>query len=244
MERIGSEEELLDFLERRGPFGLCIWDFDGVVCDSEPQQAESYRRLLARRGRTTSPEFFDRLVGLTEPEIWERILADQGVDWDRAGLVAERHEVLIPMLAAMPPNWWLRPTLAWLTERAVPSRLVSSGNRNVIEAYLEAHGLSAAFASVSVADHGARPKAERLGGTIDAAAPARVLVFEDSDSYLAVARDRGAVTVRVAHSLNAAGRVAADAVVTGDSDRALRGGRAGVATDSATGAQRDRRTAD
>lgn len=93
-----SAVDLQGFIRRCGPFALCLWDFDGVVADSEPRQAAAYRRVLAARGIKMPAHFFHELIGLTEPEIWDRLQADHDVRDRRLDLINERFAILRTLL--------------------------------------------------------------------------------------------------------------------------------------------------
>jgi len=213
LRRLKSPADLSAFIRARGPFGLCIWDFDGVVCDSEPWQAESYRTVLLRRGVCPPTDFFEPFVGLTEPEIWDGLVADFGVTTERSELARERLEALRPaLLRDAPPNWFVRPALEALRGTGTRSVIVSSGNLSVIEAYLAAWGLSDLFDAVSGFGPGVAPKRQRMSELL-ASARDRVLLFEDVDAYLALGSAHSAVVVGVIHGLNAGPLASADAVM-------------------------------
>ncbi len=213
MRRLRSPADLCAFIRARGPFGLCIWDFDGVVCDSEPWQAESYRRVLLHRGVRPPTGFFEPFVGLAEPEIWDRIGAQYGVTTEWPELARERLEALRPaLLNDAPPNWFVRPALEALRGADTRSVIVSSGNLSVIEAYLAAWGLGDLFDAVSGLGPGVKPKRQRMSELL-ASARDRVLLFEDVDAYLALGSAHGAVVVGVIHGLNAGALASADAVM-------------------------------
>jgi DNA-binding LacI/PurR family transcriptional regulator/beta-phosphoglucomutase-like phosphatase (HAD superfamily) len=213
LKHLRTPADLSAFIRRCGPFDLCIWDFDGVVCDSEPWQAESYRTVLIRRGVGTRADFFAGYVGLTEPEIWDRIVAEYGVTADRRDLARERIEVIRQaLLRDAPPNWFVRPAHDVLRATATRSIIVSSGNLSLIEAYLAAWSLDHLFDAVSGIGPKAIPKKQRMMELL-ASARGRVLLFEDVDSYLAVGSAHGAVAVGVSHGMNAGRLSSADAVI-------------------------------
>jgi phosphoglycolate phosphatase-like HAD superfamily hydrolase len=213
MQRLTSADDLQGFIRRRGPFGLCLWDFDGVVADTEPRQAAAYRRVLAARGIEPPADFFHALIGLTEPEIWDRLQANHDVRDRRLDLINERFEILRDLLIRdAPPNWFVRPALETLAAMGARSVIVSSGDPRVIAPYLASWGLGGAFETVSAHGPGTSPKSERIVGLLQGAEGA-TLMFEDVAAYLSLATIHGAVTIGVIHEFNASAELPADAVV-------------------------------
>ncbi|MBA3778480.1 MAG: HAD family phosphatase [Chloroflexi bacterium] len=213
LRRLSSPAELVEFLAARGPFELSVWDFDGVVCDSEPLQADAYLRVLDGRGIRPGPGFFDGYVGLTEPQIWDRIRADHGLVADRAELVRERQEILRPSLLRARPNWFVRPALDAVAAAGTRSVIVSSGNLAMIEPYLAAWSLEGSFDDVSALGAVAGPtKRERMTSLLESAR-GRTVLLEDVDHYLALGRKHGAVVIGVSHGLTEGPLTNADAVL-------------------------------
>ena len=219
MTLLRTEGDLRSFLVSRGPFETAVWDFDGVVCDSEPWQADAYRRVLLARGVHVEHDFFAPYVGLTEPEIWDRIVAARELAAERADLIDERQAELRPrLLRDAAPNWFVRPALAALRTAGTPSVVLSSGDTALIEAYLAHWRLAGSFDRVSGHGPDAAPKADRLTELIGSAT-GRVLLVEDMAAYLELGSRLGAVTVAVAHGLNAGAVGAADATLEAAPER-------------------------
>jgi beta-phosphoglucomutase-like phosphatase (HAD superfamily) len=208
-----NEVELRRFLAERGPFEVAVWDFDGVVGDTEPAQAEAYRSMLLERDIDPEPDFFGDLAGRPEREIWSLLQQRYDFDGELAALRAERIARVTPVLAArVEPNWFVRAGVAELRAGGARSLIVSSGNREVIEVYLDAWELRDLFDEVSAATgHEADvSKRERLRRAI---VGVRALVVEDSPTYLALAAEWGAATLGVAHGMNGGALTDADAVM-------------------------------
>jgi beta-phosphoglucomutase-like phosphatase (HAD superfamily) len=91
---LSSPDALTAFLRDRGPFEVCLWDFDGVICDSEPFQAAAYREVLVRRGIRPAAGFFEGFVGRTKLEIWDELIRAYGITGTPGDLVRERRDVL------------------------------------------------------------------------------------------------------------------------------------------------------
>lgn len=213
MRRLSSPEALTGFIRDRGPFELCLWDFDGVICDSEPFQSAAYREVLLRRGARPSARFFDDLVGKTELEIWNQLTRTYRIDAATGDLVRERREVLRPRLIRdARPNWFVRPALRALAALGSRSVIVSSGDVAVIRPYLAAWSLASAFEPMSPPGRSPSPKRTRL---IELAATATggVLLLEDVADYLTLGSSTGAVVIAVSHALNRTTALSGDAIV-------------------------------
>lgn len=192
------------------PASLCavetmLWDFDGVIADTEPCQARAYEIVLARYGVALAPGWFDGFVGTTERTIWSELVrridsgtALAGVD----ALMRERAATYLAEAAALTPSWFLDPLLS----RDVAHHIVSAGNHDAIATLLERWGLTARFSTIRASDSPTtptgQPKLERLHASLVDRAPGACAVIEDGPAYLAHARALGAVTVGVQHTLN------------------------------------------
>lgn len=112
------------------------------------------------------------------------------------------------------PNWFVRPGAAALREMNTRLLVISSGNEEVVDLYLEAWGLRGIFDEISATTgEGDVPKRERLRRALTDAGSA--LVIEDSTEYLRFAAELGAVTLGVEHTMNGDVGAEADAVLVG-----------------------------
>jgi beta-phosphoglucomutase-like phosphatase (HAD superfamily) len=179
LRRLSSPDALTGFIRDRGPFDVCLWDFDGVICDSEPFQSAAYREVLLRRGIPPSAGFFEGFVGMTELEIWDELRRVYGISDAPGDLVRERREVLRPRLIRdARPNWFVRPALDTLARLGSRSVIVTSGDVEVIDPYLTAWSLTSAFEPMSGRARTASPKRARLIDLVESST-GQVLLFED-----------------------------------------------------------------
>src|SRR5947207_778011 len=66
-----------------------IFDFDGVIADSEPLHFRSFREVLAEeRIELTEEAYYTRFLGLSDAAAFVAIAGDRGTRWDRARLAA------------------------------------------------------------------------------------------------------------------------------------------------------------
>jgi len=193
--------ELREFLLGSASLDVAVWDFDGVVVDSEPVHASAYRDVLASRGVSPPSGFFLPYTGQTERAIWTGLAEEYGELGNYQELRSERIRVVATQLFAAPPNWFVGVALAALEALGTRSVMVSSGNRETIDEYLQIWDLQQSFDSVSAASSGAdvAPKAERLTALV---AGKSGLLIEDSPQHISLAKRLGAVAIGVEHSYN------------------------------------------
>jgi phosphoglycolate phosphatase-like HAD superfamily hydrolase len=180
---------------------LLIWDFDGVIADSEPLHAASYRHVLQARGYQPPTGFFDDLIGRTESEIWD-VLAGRGAPVRPRSINALMDErqgwFLARAFEELRPTWIaqaLVPAAARLARRQV---VVSNGEPSTVTVLLQHWGLD----ELELIPHpsAGRDKASILRELCAALPP--VLVIEDNPAYLRLCRSLGAFTVGVRHGFN------------------------------------------
>lgn len=192
------------------PASLChvetvLWDFDGVIADTEPCQARAYEIVLARHGVALPPGWFDGFVGTTERTIWFEIVRriDRAAPLpDIDALMHERAAVYLAEATELTPSWFLDPLLA----QDVAHHIVSAGNHDAIATLLDRWGLTSRFVTIRASDSPITPigqaKVERLHATLVELAPTTCAVIEDGPAYLELARSLGAITVGVQHALS------------------------------------------
>jgi len=194
-----------------------IWDFDGVVADTEPVQGDAYRQLLLARGKSPSRAFFNPYVGRTEPEIWEGLAHDFALEESLDALKEERAAVYLENAKSrLIPAWFVIPVLSRADARGLPNVIVSSGNHSAISALLDSWGLERQFSDVlalgSPSSAGLPSKNNRVKHAVARYGPVP-LVIEDNAAYLAEARALGALTLGIRHSLNDLNTSDADVVL-------------------------------
>jgi beta-phosphoglucomutase len=194
-----------------------VFDFDGVIVDSEPLHFRSLHDALLSEG-----------VLITREEYWAHLLAydDRGsirqafdrrgepLDAARLGRVeqrkVERFAALIPEIGVFPGARELIGALG----ASLPLAIASGARREEVEAILAGIGLRDSFQAVVGAQDAARTKpdpapyleaARQLAGrTGQALAPQECVAFEDSVPGLMSALGAGMKVIGVAHSYPAA----------------------------------------
>lgn len=177
------------------PTQAVVFDFNGTLSDDEPVLCEIFMHLFAEQGKPMSAqEYFDRLAGLSDPEIVRTWLGA-----DRPDVVAERvRRYTAAVSDGSTVHEHVREAVRYAAER-VPLAICSGAARAEIEPVVEAAGLAACFQAIVSSDdvvHG-KPdpegyaKALALLG-VDGADTA---VFEDTEAGIASARAAGVARV-------------------------------------------------
>jgi beta-phosphoglucomutase len=211
-----------------------IFDFDGVIADSERLHLRAYQDVLAEDGRSLpDEEYFARYLGYDDEGVIRMLARDRGwVMDDRsiAELVARkgaRYETLVAGDLLFPGAAdFVREAAA-----AVPIAIASGALSHEIEEVLHRSGLQSCFRAIVGADHTARSKPDpdpylEAFARLQAAAghaldPRRTVAVEDSRWGLEAARGAGLRLVAVTTTYTAAELAGAAELVVADL-RALR----------------------
>jgi len=178
-----------------------VFDLDGVLVDSE-QVWDAVREELAReRGGDWHPGAQRDMMGMSSPE-WSRYMHD------RIGLPEPPEEInrivverMLERYQAGPP--WIPGALEAVRDLAASFTLglASSSNRELIDAVLEAGGITELFRATVSSEEVARGKpapdvyveaARRLG-----AEPTRCVAIEDSHSGIRAAKAAGMTCIAI-----------------------------------------------
>jgi HAD superfamily hydrolase (TIGR01509 family) len=195
------------------PLAAIVFDFDGVIADSERLHLAAYQRVLAPLGLELSDEaYYSRYLGYDDLGVFRRYARDAELAWDDGTIrrltaekgarfeeLASRGEMLFEGAAE-----FIRTAHA-----AVPTAIASGALTHEIEDVLERAGLRDRFLTIVGADQCARTKpspdpyleaVHRLrvaGHELDAS---RTVAIEDSVWGLVSARTAGLRTVAVANT--------------------------------------------
>ena len=182
---------------------VVVWDFDGVVADSEPLQQESYRILLTRHGVTNTENVLAGLIGKSETQIWES-LRSRGIQLDVSedDLVAARRTIYLQLAQTnLSPSWIAQDLLPILASISSRQLIVSNGDPLTIDTLLRTWDLVLYFEPFEVDLASDRlSKHQRL---VQVLAEEKSVLFEDNVQYLALGRELGAFCVAVHHSMSA-----------------------------------------
>ena len=168
-----------------------LLDFNGTLSEDEPLLFAIFEELFADAGKPiTEAEYFDRLAGLSDPEVVEAWLGrpDPGVVAEKIRLYRERsadgHTISLEA----------REAVRSAAEQALVA-IVSGSARSEIEPVVEAAGLSSAIATIVAAEDVERGKPAPDGYLrvleILGVGPAEAVALEDSEVGLASAKAAG-----------------------------------------------------
>jgi beta-phosphoglucomutase len=189
-----------------------VFDFDGVIVDSEPLHFRSLHDALLTEGvEITREEYWEHLLAHDDAGSIRRAFERRGVPLDPARLgrvervKVERFAELIPEIPVFPGA---RDVIGTLGDE-LPLAIASGARREEVEAILAGIGLRDAFEAVVGAQDAPRTKpdpapyleaARRLGACAPGLAPTECVAFEDSVPGLMSALAAGMRVVGVAHS--------------------------------------------
>jgi beta-phosphoglucomutase len=189
-----------------------VFDFDGVIVDSEPLHYRALRdALLAEEVLITHEEYYGLYLAYDDWQAIRLALEHHGepASPERIEAVAERKASLfsdlIPEIPVFPGARELVQTLA----AAMPLAIASGARRDEIEAILRGLELRDAFRAVVGSEDAVRGKpdpapyceaASRLAAAAPGLEPTQCVAFEDSMAGIASALGAGMKVVGVAHS--------------------------------------------
>jgi beta-phosphoglucomutase len=202
-----------------------IFDFDGVIADSEPLHLRAYQHVLGKEGlELTREEYYTRYLGFDDSGLFRALASDRGLaitddrvdSWvDAKSQMVE--DLLISDSVLFPEAAACIQALA----RRVPMAIASGALGPEIELVLHNAGLASCFKTIASASDGVRGKPApdlyllalaklRELAEVDAAG---CVAIEDSHWGLEAAKMAGLRTVAVTHTYPAHQLRGADLIV-------------------------------
>jgi HAD superfamily hydrolase (TIGR01509 family) len=193
------------------PVAAVIFDFDGIVLDSETPEFESHRRIYERCGVVLTVEEWCGVIGTWSEghdEQWfTRLCARSPQAPSRDEYFAERQRIFESIIPADPMRG-VHALLTALREAGTPTAIASSAPARWVLGAVERLGIADLFDAVVTGDQVVHRKpapdvylaaALRLG--VD---PRRAIAIEDSAPGITAARAAGMTTVAIPHRLTEA----------------------------------------
>ena len=139
------------------PLRAVVFDFDGVIADSEPLHFEGFRRVLARQGVALSKsEYYEKYLGFDDAGAFRAVLRDHGQAFDDtriAALVAAKLALFPDVIAGQSVIYEGAADCITRLAAAVPLAIASGAMLDDIEVVLKGTGLRERFRTVVAADH-------------------------------------------------------------------------------------------
>lgn len=212
---------------RRVPVRLLIFDFDGVLADTEDLHCAAFQSAAARVGLPLSrQDYYKRFLGLPDRECLAALYERQGMTPETAqldALVADKRA----RFAALSQTAGLYPGVADTLRRLQPHfflAVASGAFRDEIDVILERDGVRQLFAAVVGAEdvRAGKPAPDPFLQALRAVelccgasiSPAECLVIEDSPRGIEAAHAAGMRCLAVTTNHDRAALAAADAVIT------------------------------
>jgi beta-phosphoglucomutase len=220
---------------RRGSLEAIIFDFDGVIANSEPLHLRAFQAALADEGVTLAPdEYYARYLGYDDAGVFEELARERKLAWTEqhvAALVAAKGVKLQEMLHGGAVLFPGAAEFIALSAAAVPIAIASGALPHEIREVVGGAGLAELFTTIVGAGDTPQSKPSpqpyqlafeqlraRTGINLDAR---RTVAIEDSRWGLASARGAGLRLVGVTSSYPAHELPGAELVVGSLADLTL-----------------------
>lgn len=198
-----------------------VFDFDGVIADSEPLHLRALQDVLAPLGVTVDrAEYYERYLGYDDVGAFRAISVDRGLGLDERGvrdLIAAKSVIYQSLLEG---EGVLYPGAAACVERLAaeyPLGIASGALRHEIEAILRGGGLASCFRFIVASGEtpAGKPSPEPYlrAAELHELPPGDCLAIEDSRWGIESARAAGMKCVGITHTYAASELRGADAIV-------------------------------
>jgi beta-phosphoglucomutase len=211
-----------------GTLQAIVFDFDGVIADSEPLHLRAFQRAFANVGLTlTAADYYSRYLGFDDAGVFAAVSRDCGAALNGeqiVTLVAQKGEYVQESLRAGEILFPGAAEFVRTAAPAVPIAIASGAQRHEIEEILDATGLRDYFPTIVAAGETTRGKPspdpyarafQLLQQTNGRLATNRCVAIEDSRWGLESARGAGLRCVGVTNSYPAADLPGAELIVEG-----------------------------
>ena len=204
-----------------------VFDFDGVIANSEPLHFQAFRDVLAVRGLAfDEPDYYARYLGFDDAGVFQAVGAERGTGWtpDRIRELVADKAVRLETLEH--DSSILFPGAADAIRRAaaaVPIAIASGARGDEIRRVLTREHLAGYFTAIVAAEDTpvSKPAPDPYLRALALLAPAtganlraaECVAIEDSIWGLASARSAGLKTVGITHTYDASALTAADLVI-------------------------------
>ncbi|MCB9853486.1 MAG: HAD family phosphatase [Phycisphaerales bacterium] len=204
-----------------------IFDFDGVLFESEQLHFEALARVFAENGvNMTWAEYAEKYVGLSDREIIERLVRDHPelIDIDRTTALDRKGRFYEALTReGIRPIDGARELISRLRSDAVPMAICSGSRRDEIERLLHLSGLAANFDAIVATEdvsaskpspEGYRLALQQLRAIHPSLSAGQCVVLEDAAAGILAAKTAGMRAVALRKTYGDAESAAPQAVIS------------------------------
>jgi HAD superfamily hydrolase (TIGR01509 family) len=182
---------------------LLIFDFDGLVLDTETAVFRAWNEIFADRGASLPLSEWAACVGTSHQafDVFRYLESRTGLPADRPALAKLHRERVRELLKDLPPRPGVLEYLEEARQLRIALALASSSRQDWIMGHLSRLGLAERFHSIRCADDVEKvkpdPELYQLTLTFMGVSPERTLAFEDSPNGVTAAKAAGVYCVAV-----------------------------------------------
>ena len=212
-EAITDAQNLIDRTQ------AAIFDFDGVIADTEYFHSLAYVQLLKDYDIAFDSAAFGRYIGKNEHQIYGMLEEDFGITINHEAAMASRLQYYMQLVMDhdLQPYPFIPYLLDYLQAQEKPIYILSSQKPAILRALLVHWSLLERFTSIcTVYDSEERTtKTQLLEGcqSFTGHEMAEVVLFEDSPEVFLVAKRLGLHTVGIIHGLNMGSEMEAEVTI-------------------------------
>lgn len=190
------------------PIEALLFDFDGLIADTESAWYETWRDTLARFGGSLDPSTYAACIGTVGLEPEDELAALTGRD-SLPAILEDMDADALRRCRDLQPRPGIEELIGEGDERGLPRAIVSSSHQTWIEELLAAFGLDQGWTRLICADGDhevAKPNPHLYLRALREleVEPDRTLALEDSPNGIRAAKDAGVRCVAVPNPITAA----------------------------------------
>jgi HAD superfamily hydrolase (TIGR01509 family) len=182
---------------------LLIFDFDGLILDTETASYQAWQEIFASHGHSLPLEKWALCVGTTDEvfNVYEYLESLLGKPVDRPELKRRQRQRAMELIEPLAPRPGVLDYLREARNQKTATALVSSSGRPWVMGHLERLGLSGWFQCLYFSENvkQVKPHPELYLLTLEkmGVPPGRALAFEDSPNGIQAAKAAGVFCVAV-----------------------------------------------
>jgi sugar/nucleoside kinase (ribokinase family)/beta-phosphoglucomutase-like phosphatase (HAD superfamily) len=190
---------------------IIVFDLDGTIANTEMLHFKSYQRILSEYGIDFQMKDFESYIGNPEAIIWENMIIDYNLDITVNESILKRTKILLELVVEedlKPYDYFLQILRTYKTTEKV---ILSSQIPEVIDFLIDRWGIKDIFTekrifSVSDRLHSKFEVLKSLGEFYPSIgsdySPSEVIIFEDSNHTLKIAKQLGIDSIGIEHQFN------------------------------------------